>query len=406
MRSGSSLGLASVRLGDSGKFACHYRGRETFSVKVIVAEPPETPTLFCYKKSPSSKIRCEWTPRKTFIKQPNCYLLLSKRDTYRPVLDHFPCSYSSQHSRCWCALRYNDEELRTLHQAFLCVTSITGNATSDVLSFTPLDILKPDPPSNVSVQQEKGHQTRMKVSWNLPSSWKQQDSHYALIYQIKYRPVTSSPEYTQTRIIDVARYYTITDAISGVEYTMQLRAKDEYDGHWSEWSTPIYGRSWTVAAPVIDDLSTSVFDLTDLIEGSGSDADGDPNDTTPEPHEGPHLALAITGIFALLSIILAAYIFRHKDRLLAKLHSLSVLSQWGDLSPPPPSAPVAPEGQALVTFGPPHYKERPQSNTEEEEEEEEEQKEEEDEEDQSAAQERMEEMHFNNMSYFFLQREG
>lgn len=38
---------------------------------------------------------------------------------------------------------------------------------------------------------------------------------------------------------------TITDAIPGVKYLIQLRTKDEYDGQWSGWSTPVYASSWT-----------------------------------------------------------------------------------------------------------------------------------------------------------------
>lgn len=52
------------------------------------------------------------------------------------------CSYSSRASRCWCTLEHNEEELRTIHMIYLCVTSIAGNATSKLLDFTPLGIRK------------------------------------------------------------------------------------------------------------------------------------------------------------------------------------------------------------------------------------------------------------------------
>ncbi|MEQ2245591.1 hypothetical protein ILYODFUR_029524, partial [Ilyodon furcidens] len=75
---GSSLSLSSVKLTDAGKYTCHYRGEEKFAVKVIVADPPETPSIFCYTKSPWSKILCEWRPQNPVIKHPDCYLFLSK----------------------------------------------------------------------------------------------------------------------------------------------------------------------------------------------------------------------------------------------------------------------------------------------------------------------------------------
>ncbi|KAM9309316.1 interleukin-6 receptor subunit alpha isoform 2-T3 [Pholidichthys leucotaenia] len=239
-RSGDTLTLASVRPADSGKYTCYHKKRENFAVKVIVADPPERPSLSCYKKSPSSKIRCEWSAQKPITKHPDCYLLLSKGLSYN--FSRVLCSYLSHHARCWCALDYNEDELRTPHVAFLCVTSMTQNATSSILNFTPLDILRPDPPSNVSVQQKEGQERRMKISWNFPLSWKQQDQFYYLIYEIKYRPVSGDED--QIIRIKVQRSYTITDVIPGIKYVIQLRSKEEYDGQWSQWSTPVYAQTW------------------------------------------------------------------------------------------------------------------------------------------------------------------
>ncbi|XP_061737989.1 interleukin-6 receptor subunit alpha isoform X2 [Nerophis ophidion] len=240
-RSGTPLSVSSVQLKDSGNYSCHQRGRERFSIKVIVADPPESPSLSCSKKSPSSKIRCEWTPEKPLTLQPDCYLLLSKRpsDTFH----RFHCSFSTRWSRCWCALDHDEDELRTLHVAYLCVTSMAGNATSPILSFFPLDILKPDPPAGVLMRQEVGQETRILVNWNFPASWKSQDNYYELIYELKYQPVNSSHE--QVKMIKGRRSFTITDALSGVEYVIQIRTQDEFDGLWSEWSAPVYGSSWT-----------------------------------------------------------------------------------------------------------------------------------------------------------------
>lgn len=65
--------------------------------------------------------------------------------------------------------------------------------------FLPAPSVKPDPPSNVSVQQEEGQETKMKVTWSLPTSWKSHDNFYELIYEIKYRPLISPFEQDQVR---------------------------------------------------------------------------------------------------------------------------------------------------------------------------------------------------------------
>ena len=49
----------------------------------------------------------------------------------------------------------------------------------------------------------------------------------------------------KVNVIKRSRSYTITDALPGTEYLIQLRTKEEYDGHWSEWTQPVYVRSWT-----------------------------------------------------------------------------------------------------------------------------------------------------------------
>ncbi|XP_060906640.1 interleukin-6 receptor subunit alpha isoform X1 [Labrus mixtus] len=390
---GETLSLSSAKVTDSGKYACYYKSTQMFSLRVTVADPPETPSLSCYKRSPSSKIRCEWTPQKVITVTPDCYLFLSKKLGRNSEPFHrLQCSYSLRLSRCWCALDFNEDQPRTLHRAYLCVTSIAGNATSSLQHFRPLSILKPDPPSHVSVRQEVGKERGLKVTWSFPRSWKSQDNFYELIYEIKYRPRQSSFQNEQVHVIKEDRFYTITDAMPGVEYLIQLRTTEEFDGLWSDWSTPVNASSWT--APSVPPLTSTTFPL--YSEGSG---DEEEMIYVIEPvFTGSELSssiLWISGSFVLVSIVLAAYIFRYKDRFVSKLQS--VVTKCGDSPQPQHSVQSAPEVKALVTFAPPGYKE-PQSSEMGEDEDEDE-----DDEEEEQVKERMESLHFNNTSYFFLQ---
>ncbi|XP_007556192.1 interleukin-6 receptor subunit alpha isoform X1 [Poecilia formosa] len=391
---GSGLSLSSVRLTDAGKYTCHHGGEETLAVKVIVADPPETPAIFCYKKSPRSKIRCESRPQKPVIKQPNCYLFLSKTYNHGKI-EHFQrkrCSYSSQHSRCWCALEHNEDERRKNHQAFLCVTNILGSATSPLINFTPLDILTPDPPSNVMAHPVERRERMIKVTWNLPITWHENDNFYDIIFEIRYRPSTSSNEQENTV---KEHWYLITDALPGVEYLIQLRTKDEYDGNWSEWSSPVSARTWTEER---SDLTTTMIDLPFTEDyGSGFPDDSYPDGTTNELCANSVLCnvhynvIWISAVFAIMCVLLAVYIFRHKDRFMSKLHSLSSTTHSEDLSPPRPSIPSSSEEEALVSdSGPQLYK---QSDTQVDGENEKGRTE----------MDRLEATNFNNKSYFFLQ---
>lgn len=48
----------------------------------------------------------------------------------------------------------------------------------------------------------------------------------------------------QVKVIKEDHYYTISDILPGVEYLIQLRASEEYDGQWSDWSAPVNASSW------------------------------------------------------------------------------------------------------------------------------------------------------------------
>ncbi|XP_054638905.1 interleukin-6 receptor subunit alpha isoform X2 [Dunckerocampus dactyliophorus] len=381
---GAQLSVSSTRPKDSGNYSCHHRGRERFSVKVIVADAPESPSLSCSKKSPSSKIRCEWTPAKPLTLRPNCYLWLSKRpsDTFH----RFHCSFSSRWSRCWCALDHDEDELRTFHMAYLCVTSMAGNATSPILPFYPLDILRPDPPAAVSVRQEIGHETRITVNWTYPASWKSQDSYYELIYELKYHPVNSSHE--QVKLIRGRRSSTITDALSGVEYMIQLRTQDEFDGLWSSWSAPVYGSSWTVRTQ--EPVALYDDDLFPEYESSGTE--DEPSEALPELSVSPaavsHHILWISCPLALLAVVFVACVFRDKEKVLSKLHSLSVPGRRRSPAQPASPATIGAEGRALVTFSPPSSKEEEEAGGNE---------------DERSEMARREAVHFNNTHYFLIQ---
>lgn len=355
---GATLALPSVTVSDSGTFTCYHSRKERFSVKVIVADPPQKPDLLCYKKSPSSKIRCESKPQQNVTIRPNCYLLLSKsaKDPFLP----FQCSFSSRTSRCFCVLDHNEDEVRWVHFAYLCITSIAGNTTSILQTFTPMGILKPDPPTNVSVRKVEGKETWINVTWKLPSSWKSHDDFYDLIYQIKYKPAASSFHSEQIHNIGGKRFFLIRDAIPAEEYLVQVRTKEEYDGLWSNWSTAVHGYSWTA-----EKLTATTISIYADIESSGNDFDivDVPPTFTTVPTQFSEVSAHILWIsisFVALSIILAIYIFRQRDKFLSKIQSLTFVPARGASSQPLPSAPPAPEGWTLVAFAPPSYREHPE----------------------------------------------
>ncbi|XP_016376073.1 interleukin-6 receptor subunit alpha-like [Sinocyclocheilus rhinocerous] len=177
-----------------------------------------------------------------------------------------PCSFSR--SRCWCVFHVEEGD-RVLHAAKLCVSNTAGSAMSPYLSFKLHDIIKPDPPTRVVVRAVEGQKHMLKVSWSYPSSWKH--GFYALHFQLRYRPQLK--EQYQSVLIDDRTdrqvSWTIYDALPHIQYEVQLQAKDDFDGLWSDWTDTVYAVTWTAPETTTTSESITLEPLEMFPEGSG-----------------------------------------------------------------------------------------------------------------------------------------
>ncbi|KAF4088516.1 hypothetical protein AMELA_G00082970 [Ameiurus melas] len=332
VENGGVLRLPALRLTDSGNYSCYRKGRLVSSVKISVGIPPEKPTLSCYKKSHISKIRCEWISTQPIIPQPQCYMFLRKG---LEKISRVNCSYSVMHSRCWCALPSEGIDRRS-YTAKLCVTNTAGNATSSPYNYIPQNIIKPDPPARVVVKSVKGEPHTLKVSWSLPATWRQ-SYYYRLCYQLRYRP-EHSKEYQQVDIEDAELFWLISDALSHVRYEVQIRAKDEYDGQWSDWTRSVYNYTWTAPeTTVAPDINTSLGTMWIFPEGSG----GLEDEVEIRPAaDGDGVmwvnVMCVVGVCLLFTfVIISVYSLRNRMPLMSKKKTESVSSACSCSSPTP-----------------------------------------------------------------------
>ncbi|KAI4880949.1 hypothetical protein NFI96_019594, partial [Prochilodus magdalenae] len=354
---GRALRLPDLRPSDAGNYSC-YKGDSLISSVIIrVGVAPEKPTLSCHRKFHTSKMRCEWISKQPIIPRPVCYLLIRNGfSDFSPV----PCSYSPERSRCWCALS-SEEGNRNTFTAKLCVTNTVGNATSNPYhfnlhgikesTFNPNESVKPDPPAKVEVKALEGQPCSLGISWFYPATWKQ--GFYYLQFQLRYRPLLAK-EY-QHVLMDGKEQklvWYITDAAPHIQYEVQLRAKDEFDGVWSEWTDPVYAYTWTAPEPTIgSDLHTSMEPFWN--EGSGFEEDPKDEITEDTGIMWVHV-LWVFGLCLLIScIMLLVYSLRllylgleHRIRFMSKLDKPSCS--------PPCSCPSSPPAHLQQPLMAPH----------------------------------------------------
>ncbi|NWR98447.1 IL6RA protein, partial [Motacilla alba] len=61
---GNTLLLRRLRYEDAGRYSCSLGSRLLRSLRLLVAEPPETPQVSCYRRSHDKDVLCEWPQQK------------------------------------------------------------------------------------------------------------------------------------------------------------------------------------------------------------------------------------------------------------------------------------------------------------------------------------------------------
>lgn len=344
---GGILRLPHLSLANAGNYSCFRRERLISTINISVGVSPERPTIFCYRKSHTSKVRCDWTSKEPITPRPLCYLLLKRGFWSNVTRTH--CSFSR--SRCWCAFPVEEGD-RTVHGAKLCVTNTAGSATSHEIHFKLQDIIKPDPPSKVEVRAVEGLNHVLQVSWSYPNSWKR--GFYILQFHMRYRP-QQAEKYQSVWIRDrLERHLSLTifDALPHTQYEIQLQAKDEFDGIWSDWTDTVFGITWLNNDIHTAPESTTTYESNSLEmfpEGSGGSGEGPGVGSVVivGADDSDAVWLYVSGVCGLCCFValmmLTVYLFRHRLRFMSTLGKESLAFSSLPRSSPPLPPPVLSE---------------------------------------------------------------
>ncbi|XP_064826739.1 interleukin-27 subunit beta-like isoform X2 [Oncorhynchus masou masou] len=138
-------------------------------------DPPSPPEVRCWSPSYPFKALCSWP------EPPQTQLPIQYIATYSPESSLPRVNGSSPGARWLCVL--NGLKLYTSYKLNITGVNHMGSA-SHLQAFTVEDIVKPDPPVNVTVQVIPG-KLRLLVKWAPPPSWSDR-TLFPLKYQVRY----------------------------------------------------------------------------------------------------------------------------------------------------------------------------------------------------------------------------
>ncbi|ELW62450.1 Interleukin-6 receptor subunit alpha [Tupaia chinensis] len=220
------------------------------------AIPPEEPQPFCFRRSPISSIECAWSPQRAPSTPTTAVLLWGKlQDGYLKDFQE-PCPYVQEAQQFSCQLEVREAD-SSFYSVSLCVANSVGSKASEPHTFEIDEILKPDPPANVTIFAVARNPHKLLITWKYPHTWN--SFFYKLRFELRYR-AEHATTFTRLMVKTHQHYYVVRDAWSGTKHTVQLRAQEEFgNGMWSGWSTEVTGVPWAESGSVQAEAEWSLF---------------------------------------------------------------------------------------------------------------------------------------------------
>uniref|UniRef100_A0A8D2M1T3 Interleukin 6 receptor n=1 Tax=Zonotrichia albicollis TaxID=44394 RepID=A0A8D2M1T3_ZONAL len=314
---GNTLLLRQLRYEDSGHYSCSVGSHLLRSLRLLVAEPPETPQVSCYRRSHDKDVLCEWPQQKKPSPGTRAMLWVRRRFVAENATEQ-RCRYFSKARKFLCRLKVppGTDDTKSLVVS-TCVSNSAGGSAGKDKIITLSSVLRPDPPVNVTVQALERAPQRLQVNWSYPPSW--DPRFYWLRFQVRYRP-EPAPTFMEVDQV-MTTWLDIRDAWRGTRHVVQVRAKDEFGhGTWSEWSQEAVGTPWTdpweltsemepysSQVPTEDDtygvtLSPRLFE-----EDDANGAGGSVMESSTHPVASPYAFLVTGGSLLLASLLPCRY---------------------------------------------------------------------------------------------------
>ncbi|XP_063276619.1 interleukin-6 receptor subunit alpha isoform X4 [Prinia subflava] len=220
---GNTLLLRRLRYEDSGHYSCSVGSHLLRSLRLLVAEPPETPQVFCYRRSHDKDVLCEWPQQERPSPGTRAMLWVKRRFVAENATEH-RCRYFSKARKFVCRVKVPPGTDETKHLVVsTCVSNSAGGSAGKDKIITLSSIpVKPDPPVNVTVEALEKAPQRLQVNWSYPSSW--DPRFYWLRFQVRYRP-EPAPAFMEVDQVTTT-WLDIRDAWRGTRHVVQVPLED------------------------------------------------------------------------------------------------------------------------------------------------------------------------------------
>ncbi|KAK1334368.1 hypothetical protein QTO34_005372 [Cnephaeus nilssonii] len=216
---GSQLVLRGLELGHSGLYACFHRDswHPRHQVLLHVGLPPREPVLSCRSNTYPKGFYCSWhLPVPTYI--PNTFNVTVMHGSKIMVCEKDPALKNR------CHIRYMHLFSTIKYKVSISVSNALGhNATA--ITFDEFTIATPP------ARGDDGRPPHLARPRSFLSS--------------SFCATDPSPGPWQHVELSDGTAHTITDAYAGKEYIIQVAAKDNEIGTWSDWSVAAHATPWT-----------------------------------------------------------------------------------------------------------------------------------------------------------------
>uniref|UniRef100_UPI00398EEAC7 interleukin-27 subunit beta-like n=1 Tax=Pristiophorus japonicus TaxID=55135 RepID=UPI00398EEAC7 len=236
--SGSHLTLLSANPSREGQYSCHNQetGNAYSKVSLLLGYPPGKPQVSCWSVRYPLNVVCSWKLEN------QTYLPTETKVTYSYGVEYVEGCSSEGTLQGNCTIEDIKLFSKIPYTVKVTATNPLGFRSTNK-QFIVEKIIKPDPPTDVTVSAIPNQPKKLLLQWKPPATWPDPEI-FLLKYIIKYWQERSN----RPRMIEVSDQtnYTLRGLRSRALYFVEVAAKDFVDnGNSSDWSPTVSARLWS-----------------------------------------------------------------------------------------------------------------------------------------------------------------